>query len=167
MDSVNFIIVACILFIIIVALFYPIISKHLKGKQAISFFPIQSGIHRVKSQGVNKSEEKTRLIFERLFGVKFTKDRPDFLKRSNGRNLELDGYNKEMRLAFEYDGIQHYKFVPYFHRTYDNFIKQQERDREKDQMCRENGITLIRIPYFVTDIENYILDNLKQNLNRK
>ncbi|KKL74823.1 hypothetical protein LCGC14_2061080, partial [marine sediment metagenome] len=54
---------------------------------------------------------------------------------------------KELKLAFEYNGQQHYERIPHWHRTIDVFVKQQKRDAKKIVLCREKGITLIIIPY--------------------
>ena len=86
-----------------------------------------------------KSEFLTRQIFESLFDKKFTKK---ILER-----LELDGYCEELNLAFEYNGIQHEKYSPYFHRDGpDDFQAQLERDTRKRELCEKNGIRLIDIP---------------------
>jgi hypothetical protein len=98
----------------------------------------------------NKTEKLCRKIIEELTGKKFSSVRPDFLQNINtGRNLELDGYNEEMKLAFEYNGIQHYKYRPdYFHKGGEHlFIDQQENDKLKIQMCNNLGIKVIVIPY--------------------
>ena len=76
-------------------------------------------------------------------------------------------YNEELKLALEYDGIQHYEYVPRFHKNINSLEKQQERDKFKDEKCKLNGITLIRVPYTVKyeDLESYIkkkLNDLKK-----
>jgi hypothetical protein len=104
---------------------------------------------------INIGEEITRNIMNILFNTNFITSYPDWLK-----GLELDGYNKELEIAFEYDGKQHYHFVRYFHRTKQGFENQKERDARKDRLCEENGVILIRIPYTVKrgDIKDYICD---------
>ena len=64
-----------------------------------------------------------------------------------GERLRLDAYIKQLNLGFEYDGIQHFKHVPRFHKTKREFLQAQERDRRKTQLCVEKGIALIRIRY--------------------
>jgi len=104
------------------------------------------------SRCLTKTEEKCRKIFENIFGKPFYKDR-----KALGCNLELDGYCEELKLAFEYNGAQHYKFVKFWHKTADSLAKQQERDRRKARLCKEKGIKLITIPYTENDrLEEFI-----------
>jgi hypothetical protein len=108
-------------------------------------------------------EEITRKIMTKLFGTDFYKVHPKWL---NG--MELDGFNNELMIAFEYDGKQHHKFLKMFHKTKEGFIAQQERDRLKDKLCKEHGIALIRVPYNVNykDIKDYICQKCKEmNIN--
>ncbi|AYV84137.1 MAG: uvr/rep helicase [Hyperionvirus sp.] len=72
----------------------------------------------------------------------FKKYRPIFLER-----LELDGYNDELKIAFEYNGLQHYKVCTRFHPNGEaDLIKQQDRDKKKRELCTLNNISLIEIP---------------------
>ena len=98
-------------------------------------------------------EAYTRQIFEHAFDAEFKKMRPRWLG-----GLELDGYNSELRMAFEYDGEQHVVFPNWFHKKEEEFIKGQENDREKDRLCLENDVKLYRIPHWVKfkDLPSYI-----------
>lgn len=74
---------------------------------------------------------------------KFPKKRPEWLQ-----GLELDGYNKDLKIGFEYNGRQHFEYNERFHRgDPENFEKQKTRDIKKYKLCREHGIKLIIIPY--------------------
>lgn len=54
----------------------------------------------------------------------------------------------------EFDGIQHFEYKnDTGWNNKENFEKTQYRDNYKNQWCKNNGISLIRIPY-------YILNNL-------
>ena len=46
---------------------------------------------------------------KKMFGKKFIKCKPYWLDSGNNSLLELDGYCKELDLAFEYNGIQLFK----------------------------------------------------------
>ena len=58
--------------------------------------------------------------------------------------IELDIYLPQEKLAFEYQGEQHF-YDYYFSGSKWN---QKQKDIEKRQTCIENGITLIEIPYW-------------------
>jgi len=113
-----------------------------------------------RSKTESKGEIECKRAAEKIFGKPFKKIRPNFLKSEDtGKNLELDIYNDDLKLAIEYDGIQHYKYTPHFHRNGElDFQKQLQRDKFKEQKCKEHGITLIRVPYLVKqdEIEGYI-----------
>ncbi len=53
----------------------------------------------------------------------------------------------------EYSGIQHYQKVEYFN---NDLTKQQYRDELKIKLCKEKGINLIVVPYYV---DSYVLKN--------
>jgi len=61
--------------------------------------------------------------------------------------LFLDLYLPRLKLAFEFDGDQHGRFVEHFHKDRQGFINARKRDFEKERLCEEQGITLIRIKY--------------------
>lgn len=119
------------------------------------------------SGGESKGEVECRRVMQKIFDKPFYKTRPRFLNNPvtfGTNNLELDCYNEELKIAVEYDGAQHYKFIPYFHKTYEAFMNQRYRDYMKEQMCKDNGIILIRVPYTVKipQIEAYIIDKLSK-----
>lgn len=88
-------------------------------------------------------QERVRIIFQTQFNKEFPSIRPDWLKNpATGRNLELDGYCEELKLAFEYQGRQHTSEDTEFGSDYTN---QVERDEYKVQKCLEHGITLMLI----------------------
>jgi len=45
--------------------------------------------------------------------------------------MELDGYCKDVCMAFEYQDKQHYEFIPYMHKNEDSLIGIQKRDKKK------------------------------------
>ena len=78
----------------------------------------------------------------------------------------LGRYFDELKLAYEYQGGQHEKYVPFYHNNdINNFYKQQEHDRIKKEVCEKKGIKLICIPSkydYTNPLEmcDFILDNL-------
>jgi len=61
--------------------------------------------------------------------------------------LEIDCYIPELKLGFEYNGLQHYEHVEYFHKTKEDFEAQKDRDVEKLKRAEEKGIKIITIRY--------------------
>ena len=58
--------------------------------------------------------------------------------------MELDFFCEELSLAIEYDGRQH--FVPIKNWGGEaSLLEIQRRDEEKNQACKQTGISLIRI----------------------
>lgn len=117
-----------------------------------------------KTKRETKGEKKCREVFEKIFNRSFNKVRPDFIKNDcTDKPLEIDGYNDELKLGFEYQGVQHYKYTPYFHKSENDFEKQKYRDEIKMTECKKNGIKIIEVPYTVDveDIEDFVVQKLK------
>lgn len=103
-------------------------------------------------------EGVARGVFEEFFGVPFVKERPKFLE-----GLEMDGWNKRLGIAFERNGAQHEKYVPFFHRNgIQDYLDLKERDTRKERLCKEHGIKLIIIPSYVKNFKAFILNKLKE-----
>lgn len=110
-----------------------------------------------------KNESETRDIFEETLNKPFPKTNPKFLNLSRYSHLQLDGYNEELGIAFEYDGRQHYEISAFSkHNGKESLKERQQRDKIKDELCKKNMVKLIRIPYFIKDKKTYILNNLKE-----
>lgn len=82
----------------------------------------------------NKGERIVRAIFEATFGGQFPKSKPEWLLSIKGRKLELDGYNQQDQIAFEYQGPHH--------RSVDHVIA---HDTIKRKACFKHGVRLIEI----------------------
>lgn len=94
-------------------------------------------------------EKLTRYAFEKLFGFKFLKLRCDFLiNPESNRKLELDGFCKELMLAFEYQGAQHLFIIKAFKMTTKDLLNYKKRDQIKKDLCAKNGVILIEIDQF-------------------
>ena len=100
------------------------------------------------------SENKFRGTIERILSAPFPKQKPEWLRSPlTGRPLELDGYNQDLKVAFEYQGPYHYQLGD---------TSQKRRDEIKVQKCTENNVILIRIPYWVpmTEWESEITNQI-------
>lgn len=146
------------------------VTSALKYKPSPSSSSPYNGI---KSSHNNKATESIgekicRTHMEQRFGKPFIKSRPDFLKNPiTNNNLELDCFSDELKLAVEYNGKQHYEFVPRFHKNKEEFYGQKYRDDIKRRLCLENGIDLIEVPFSISheSIPMY-LDTLLEKLGK-
>ena len=129
-----------------------------------------NGVYNKKPffKGDSKGEVECRRVLETIFKKPFNKARPDFLNNpvtGGNFNLELDCFNEELGLAVEYNGVQHYKFVPFFHKNNEAFLNQKYRDDMKRRICKEHKIALIEVPYTVKvdDIEYFLKSEIKKH----
>ena len=101
----------------------------------------------------SKSEEMARAAFEHLFGYKFRKIRPKWLRNSRGFQMEIDGYCSELEIGFEYQGIQHFKEIKIWNKNDDteqvkNLLQlRMEDDKQKIELCSKHGIKLFVLNY--------------------
>lgn len=94
-------------------------------------------------------ERITRQFFEKLFNNEFKKAYPPWLISPKGNKMHLDGYNKELKLAFEQQGSQHYIYSQFLHKTKERFLRIQQHDKLKRIQCKQHGVHLMAVPYTV------------------
>ncbi len=114
-------------------------------------------------------EKVVRYYCQSVFSGSFPKDHPEWLiNTSTGRRLELDGFNRQLRIAFEYNGPQHYMFIEHYHKTFQHFVNQMIRDEIKKELCVENKITLIIVPYKIKPkkMQDFIIDEFEKLTGR-
>jgi len=94
----------------------------------------------------NKGEELVRRVFEDKFKKSFPNVKPKWLiNPKTNYTLQLDGFCEELNLAFEYQGIQHYKYPNHCHKNKKEFEKQKYRDKIKKDLCKKHNVKLIEI----------------------
>lgn len=107
------------------------------------------------------SERICRELFNRLFNCQFEKIRPSWLS-FKGKHLELDGYCASLGLAFEHNGLQHYKEGLFC----DDLKKRMLYDQVKVQLCAQHGVALIVIPTLfsklpLSDLNSYVVNSCR------
>jgi len=167
----EIIFVLCIVFLLVFGLYSIFTGK--KGSWADKYIYIPNRVSHSVQNDSNKSkpfeskgEKECKRVLEKYFSRPFPKARPDYMNNKvTNFNLELDCFCKELGLAVEYNGKQHYQYIPYFHRNKDAFRCQQYRDVMKRDLCRKNNICLIEVPYTVKkeNIEKFLITKLKQH----
>lgn len=118
------------------------------------------------------------ILIELFPDHKFIKNyRPEWLmNKGTGLSLELDFYNEELKLAFEFQGGQHSKQISIFHgfgeEKEKNFNDQVKRDQEKKELCQERKILMIEIfpkddiRKKISEVKEKILNNYEIDKNK-
>lgn len=99
---------------------------------------------------ISRGENICRIYFETIFNKNFLKIRPKWLVNEKGNNLELDGYCKELGIAFEYNGEQHYSDNNPWKK---DLLIRQRWDLLKQELCDINNVKLIIIPQLFTRLD--------------
>mgnify|MGYP001185816531 FL=1 len=119
-------------------------------------------------------ERLTRIAFNTIINKKFIKFYPEWLISPEKTNLELDGYNKELKLAFEHQGQQNFNNLKkFFNKKYKGskaHIRYLKNAKLKEKLCAKNNVKLIKIPEVPTitkidDLKYLIAKKLKNTKN--
>tara|TARA_R110000868_G_C10904242_1_gene764511 strand:+ start:36 stop:830 length:795 start_codon:yes stop_codon:yes gene_type:complete len=93
----------------------------------------------------SKGESILRELLEQRFRAEFPKRRPDWnVNPQTGSRLELDCYSEKLKMAFEFNGRQHYVSVEYFGGD-EKLVSRKQRDGTKLLTCEANGVKLFTI----------------------
>ena len=83
--------------------------------------------------------------------------------KQRGKRLELDGYCETAKIAFEFQGAQHYESNHLYHRgKARSFEDTIANDKAKVQLCKDNGVTLVVVPHFIpnTQVPEFVRNEL-------
>lgn len=112
---------------------------------------------------IRKAEKLTATIMRELFPSEtwvFNKRYNDFLRYTSPTGkvsvLELDGYCPSHRIAFEYQGIQHFMTLTDTKEARQRLEEIQQRDIFKVDQCREVDISLVVVPNMDLDPEVFL-----------
>jgi len=106
-----------------------------------------------------KNEERLGFIISKIFVSEHIKKHD----RRRIKPFELDFYIHNLKLAFEYDGEQHYDKKVCEEVFKSDFEAQRRRDIKKNALCRRKKIKLIRVKYD----EPLTITNIKKIIKSK
>ena len=113
---------------------------------------------RLTSDGVIRPKWKHELslfqVVKEVYPDTLYQYRPEWLGHQS-----LDLYIPSLQVGIEYQGIQHYTPVDFFGGE-EALAHRQELDRQKSELCRENGVRLIEWPYSLEPTEENIRKNI-------
>ena len=96
---------------------------------------------------------------------------PEYVVKIDGHYMRYDFYIPSKNLIIEYDGEHHYRPVAFAGKSYynaeSNFERTQRYDQLKNQYCTDNGINLLRIPYWEQKNIKAIINTCLQRLSEK
>jgi hypothetical protein len=156
----------CIAFILVFFIYHKITGKKGTWSKSYYYSNKKDFIKKRNNSKESSGERECRRVLQYIFNKPFNNQRPDFLCNpvtGGNFNLELDCYDSELKLAVEYNGEQHYKYIPYFHKNKEAFLNQKYRDEIKRRMCKDAGVTLIEVPNTIKleDIKGYLINKLR------
>lgn len=108
---------------------------------------------------ISRPQDRIYKVMSRVFGVHNVKQ-----EHPVGHSLRLDIYIPTEKIAIEYHGEQHFKYIPFFHKNKDSFLRSQYRDRLKESICSEQGICLVVFKPKDPLDENSILERIALEL---
>jgi|APSaa5957512622_1039677.scaffolds.fasta_scaffold03191_5 hypothetical protein len=111
------------------------------------------------------AEKKFRNVLEDIFNKSFKKIRPKWLINKKGNRLELDGFNEELSIAFEYQGRQHFEYIKHWNKRTNKFKQTVEHDKIKRKVLKEKNIILLAPTHKLklSQLKDFALQELKEN----
>ena len=99
-----------------------------------------------KKRGRNKSAPHKAAISFLLTVFPGTTIQEEVTVEGPNGPLYLDLYLPKIPLIVEVHGEQHYKHIPFFHKTLGQFLLAQKRDRDKIEWANSNEIPIVIFP---------------------
>lgn len=118
----------------------------------------------------SKGERLCCQTMERIYGMPFKSIWPSWLRNpETGAEMELDCFNDDLKIAVEYNGVQHYQWPNFTNQSYEQFMNQVRRDDLKKRICDRHGVYLITVPYNVPHdkIPEYITLYLPETIKNR
>lgn len=124
-------------------------------------------LNKTKSCGTHVSlgEEKVQNLLNNL-NIKYEQQKTfTDLISDKSYPLRFDFYLPDYNCCIEYDGIQHFEYREgSCWNDEQNFLNTQKNDKLKNKYCKDNNISLIRIPYtdYSTLDEKYLKERIEK-----
>ena len=110
-------------------------------------------------------ERIVRAYFEQIFNKSFPTLRPAWLiNPKTNKLLELDGFNEELKIAFEHQGSQHFNLKTHMIKNKEKLEYRKYLDSLKKELCKNKNVILIEIPEIYVFLK---LENLKEYLKKE
>ena len=122
------------------------IGENVLTKSLSKTFPEHKWIANTTSSS-KKSQYMLKECIEQLFNVDKNFVLLEEYKHPDIANIELDYFLPQYNIAFEYQGLQHYRNVNLFHKQ-ESVDNSKQRDKQKIEACKAKGIALIEVPYW-------------------
>lgn len=138
---------------------YSAISNYYSMKEISEFCGKENVFLKFESSGAKCLYKILKELYHDV-ECEFTADW--LINPKTNRKMYVDFYIPSEKIAIEYDGMQHDKYIEFIHKNYKNFYYQVYRDRLKENILTKHGIKVIRIKYeekiSIESIKNKILD---------
>ena len=117
---------------------------------------------RYTTEEYHKTEIYLTKIIEKYYGIKnvVTSYHPDWAITDKNVLYEFDILIKP-NILIEYNGVQHYTYTKFFHKTKKKFIDQCKRDKKKYKLAAKNGYKIITFKYDEPLIKDYVLNKIR------
>ena len=97
------------------------------------------------TNNISASQYKLARLFLDVFGDKdiLLEATWPWLLSDKKRPMYVDIYVPSLNLCVEYQGMQHYIYPNRYHKSYDEFIRQRERDKQKKELILKHGLNYL------------------------
>eukprot|EP01114_Cavostelium_apophysatum_P003604 TRINITY_DN1359_c0_g5_i1.p1 TRINITY_DN1359_c0_g5~~TRINITY_DN1359_c0_g5_i1.p1 ORF type:complete len:860 (+),score=172.66 TRINITY_DN1359_c0_g5_i1:146-2725(+) len=132
----------------VLSAFYPEVNKQKTGSPTLRWKAQSLLLERLRE--ILPSEHHGDVLFDYLH--------PDIKYLKGTKRVQLDVYIPSCKLAFEYQGHQHYRTSNYFGEA----GEVQKLDEQKARACEEKGITLVHVPFWWDQTRESLQSTLHQ-----
>lgn len=103
-------------------------------------------------------------LFKKAIGENYVLEKTfaGLINPKTNHKLRIDCYFPKSNIAVEYNGIQHYRYIPFYHTKNNTLEYQQYKDNIKAKYCKSNKINLIVVSYK----EDLTIENINRLLSR-